>query len=78
MIALVRADLVVLARTAEVFIGDDRASLSAGGVAVVPQSAPHVVRNAGREPLRFVGADVVTRYDAVFEPDGGRERQAVS
>jgi quercetin dioxygenase-like cupin family protein len=73
--------IVILEGTAEVLVGDDRASLPAGGVAVVPESAPHEVRNEGQDPLRFVavyaGADVVTRYDSVVEPDGSRERQTV-
>src|SRR5215212_5455493 len=43
--------IVILAGTAEVVIGDDQASLPAGGVAVVPEGAPHEVRNAAEEPL---------------------------
>jgi quercetin dioxygenase-like cupin family protein len=74
--------IVILAGAAEVRIGDDHASLAAGGLAVVPEGAPHEVRNAGDEPLRFVavyaGADVVTRYDDVVQPDGSRERHTVS
>jgi quercetin dioxygenase-like cupin family protein len=74
--------IVILAGAAEVLIGDERASLPTGGVAVVPESAPHEVRNAGQEPLRFVavyaGADVVTRYEDVVQPDGSRERHTVS
>ena len=74
--------IVVLGGTAEVVAGDDRASLPAGGLAVVPESAPHQVRNPGQQPLRFLAvyasASVVTRYDAVVQPDGSRERQTVS
>jgi quercetin dioxygenase-like cupin family protein len=74
--------IVVLTGAAEVLIGDDRASVPAGGLAVVPEGAPHEVRNAGQEPLRFVAvyasADVVTRYEAAIEPDGSRERHTVS
>jgi quercetin dioxygenase-like cupin family protein len=74
--------IVVLAGAAEVLIGEDSASVPAGGVAVVPEGAPHEVRNAGQAPLRFLavyaGADVVTRYESVIQPDGSRERQTVS
>jgi quercetin dioxygenase-like cupin family protein len=74
--------IVILAGAAEVLIGDEQASLAAGGVAVVPEGASHEVRNAGDEPLRFVavyaGADVVTRYDDVVQPDGTRDRHTVS
>jgi quercetin dioxygenase-like cupin family protein len=74
--------IVVLAGAAEALVGDEAASIPAGGLAVVPENAPHEVRNAGQEPLRFVAvyasADVVTRYEAVVQPDGSRERQTVS
>jgi len=74
--------IVVLTGAAEILIGDDHAAVPAGGLAVVPESSPHEVCNAGQEPLRFVAvyasADVVTRYEAVIEPDGSRERHTVS
>jgi quercetin dioxygenase-like cupin family protein len=46
--------ILVLAGAADVTIGDERTELPAGGIAVVPKSAPHEVRNAGEETLRFV------------------------
>jgi quercetin dioxygenase-like cupin family protein len=74
--------IVILAGTAELLIGDERASLPMGGVAAVPENAPHEVRNAGRELLRFVAvyasASVLTRYEDVVQPEGSRERQTVS
>ena len=72
----------VVAGAAELLIGDECESLPTGGVAVVPENAPHEVRNAGQEPLRFVAVyaspSVVTRYEVVIQPDGSRERQTVS
>src|SRR5829696_380917 len=56
--------IVVVAGRGEVRVGDERAELSAGGIAVVPHGALHEVRNRGDEPLRFVAVyaapDVVT------------------
>jgi quercetin dioxygenase-like cupin family protein len=73
--------IVVVAGVAEVVVGDEAARLPAGGVAVVPEDAPHEVRNAGDGALRFVAvyasADVVTRYEREVHPDGSRERQTV-
>ena len=74
--------IVVVAGAAEVAVGDERAELPAGGLAVVPRDVPHEVRNAGHEPLRFVAVyaapDVVTRYERDVQPDGARERHTVS
>jgi quercetin dioxygenase-like cupin family protein len=70
--------VVVTSGVADVVVGDERATIAAGGIALVPQGVPHEVHNAGDEPLRFVaiyaGTDVVTRYERDVEPDGGRER----
>jgi quercetin dioxygenase-like cupin family protein len=74
--------IVVIAGTAELQVGDERAEVPAGGLAVVAEDAPHEVRNAGEEPLRFVAIyaspDVVTRYEREVQPDGTRERHTVS
>lgn len=74
--------IVVTAGIADVGVGDERATVSAGGLAVVPADVPHEVRNAGGGPLRFVALyaanDVTTRYDEVVQPDGSRERHTVS
>jgi quercetin dioxygenase-like cupin family protein len=73
--------VVVVSGTAAVQVGDESATVPAGGVALVPQDVPHQVRNAGDGPLRFVAvyaaADVVTRYEDEVQPDGGRERQTI-
>jgi quercetin dioxygenase-like cupin family protein len=73
--------IVVVAGTAEVQVGDERSTVSAGGIAVVPEDVPHEVRNAGDDALRFVAVyaepRVVTRYEGEIQPDGERERQTV-
>jgi quercetin dioxygenase-like cupin family protein len=72
--------VVVVSGEAEVSVEDDRARVRPGGVALVPKDAPHQVRSAGDEPLRFVavyaGTDVVTRYEDVVQPSGERELRA--
>lgn len=71
--------VVVIAGTAEVEVGGRRATVEAGGVALVPEDVPHEVRNAGDGDLRFAAVyasnDVVTRYEAPVQPDGARERR---
>jgi mannose-6-phosphate isomerase-like protein (cupin superfamily) len=47
--------LFFLAGQAAVTVGDLQAEVRAGEMAVVPAMAPHSVRNAGVEPLRFIG-----------------------
>jgi len=74
--------VVVVAGEAEIEVADQRARVSAGGLAVIPKEVPHEVRNAGGETLLFVAVyaepDVVTRYEQVIQPDGSRERHTVS
>jgi mannose-6-phosphate isomerase-like protein (cupin superfamily) len=71
--------IVVLGGRAEVTVGDERAELGAGGLALVPEGIAHEVRSTGDAPLRFVGlyasVDVVTRYETEVQPDGGHERR---
>jgi quercetin dioxygenase-like cupin family protein len=73
--------IVVVTGTAEVMVDEDRWTVSAGGVALVPEDVPHEVRNAGEDTLRFVAVyaapAVVTRYEADVLPDGERERRPV-
>ncbi|HYF27002.1 MAG TPA: cupin domain-containing protein [Baekduia sp.] len=74
--------VVVHQGVAEVEVAGERRQVTAGGLAVIPQDAPHEVRNAGEGPLRFVavyaGPDVVTRYQDEVQPDGSRERHTVN
>jgi quercetin dioxygenase-like cupin family protein len=73
--------IVVVSGTASVTVGDETATVPAGGVALVPADVPHEVRNAGAEPLRFAAVyadtDVVTRYEHEVAPDGSRERRPI-
>ena len=47
--------LLILAGEGEAHIGDERAHVRAGQMAVVPALAPHGIRNTGTEPLRVIG-----------------------
>ena len=71
--------IAVVAGSASVTVGDQTATVPAGGVALVPQNEPHEVRNAGDEPLRFIALyaanDVVTTYERPVQPGGERERK---
>jgi quercetin dioxygenase-like cupin family protein len=74
--------IAVVSGTAEVVVEDESSQVAAGGVAVVPKDAPHEVRNAGDDALRFVaiyaGTDVVSRYEEDVQPEGSRERKPVA
>ncbi len=66
---------------AEVVIEGTPAELREG-VAVVPEDAPHEVRNAGDDKLRFVAVyaapKVMTTYEQEVQPDGGKERESTA
>lgn len=47
--------LYIVEGEGEATIGEERASLSAGSLAVVPALAPHDIRNTGPIPLKVVG-----------------------
>ena len=70
--------IVVVDGVASVTVGDEEGEVPAGGVALVPESVPHEVRNAGDGPLRFVAlyadTEVVTTYEQTIQPGGERER----
>lgn len=74
--------IVVLTGDAEVRGDGPPASVSAGGLALIPADAVHEVRNVGDGLLRFVAvyaaADVVTRYEQPVQPDGVRERRPLA
>ena len=44
----------VLDGTYEVWLGDERRTISVGGCAIMPRGIPHGFRNAGETPGRFV------------------------
>ncbi len=74
--------IVVLEGRAEVQLGEERAQLPAGGVALVPEGEPHEVRNVDEGVLRFAAVyadvDVVTTYEQPVQPSGDRERSPVA
>src|SRR4051794_26571344 len=74
--------IVVVDGAAEVIVGDERKTVAAGDMALVPECVPHEVRNAGDGVLRFAAVyaapDVVTTYEAPVQPAGERERAATA
>ena len=55
--------------TARSTVGDERASLSTGALAVVPALVPHDIRNTGSIPLKVVGFFAGSALmHAFFEP----------
>jgi mannose-6-phosphate isomerase-like protein (cupin superfamily) len=74
--------IVVVRGRAEVTVDGTATEVGEGGIALVPECAPHSVRNIGEDVLRFVAVyadtDVTTTYEADVQPDGGRERTPVS
>ena len=53
----------------EVTVGDERATVSTGALAVVPAQVPHDVRNTGSTPLKVVGFFAGSALmHAFFEP----------
>jgi quercetin dioxygenase-like cupin family protein len=59
--------LLVLAGRVEASVGDERVELAAGECAVVPEMAPHGLRNVGDEPARVVGVFPNDELTATFE-----------
>jgi quercetin dioxygenase-like cupin family protein len=68
--------LLVVSGTGEAMIGDERATLRPGTLAVVPALAPHGVENTGDEKLRIVGffssSTVLSAFDEPMAPFGTR------
>lgn len=66
--------ILVLAGTLEGRIGDERAVLSAGNVALVPTMAPHTFRNIGDSVARVAGVfpepRLVSTFEATWQPAG--------
>ena len=69
--------LVILEGEAEATVGDERGTLRAGDVAVVPPSMPHDVRNVGDGPLRVFGAFAGSTVVHVFEDAPGPDAPQV-
>lgn len=68
--------VLVLEGTAEAITGEQRTTLSAGQMALVPASVPHDVKNVGDGPMRFVGffasSTLVSVFDDPIAPIGRR------
>jgi quercetin dioxygenase-like cupin family protein len=68
--------LVVLSGEIEAVIGEDRALLAAGGLAVVPAMVPHEAINIGAGTARVAGIfssnTIVAQFEDEFEQTGGR------
>jgi quercetin dioxygenase-like cupin family protein len=65
--------LLILAGTVEVSVGEERGRLAQGEVAVVPEMAPHDLRNIGDGTVKVLGffgrANFVATFDEMFLPD---------
>ncbi len=59
--------LIVLAGEVEATIGDERATLSAGGLAIVPGMVPHSVKSTGDEPAKVIGVFAGRKLESTFE-----------
>jgi quercetin dioxygenase-like cupin family protein len=68
--------LVVLSGEIEAVVGDERALLGAGGLAVVPAMVPHEAVNVGAGPARVAGVfpsnTIIAEFEDDFEQTGGR------
>ena len=66
--------VLILGGTAEAIVGDERANLSTGDLALIPAMAPHDIVNIGNEPVRVVGffssATTVAVFDDPLAPIG--------
>ena len=62
----------VTAGAGEAVIGDERAPVEAGSLALIPSMVPHDVVNTGDEPLRVVGffssSTVLSTFEEPFAP----------
>jgi quercetin dioxygenase-like cupin family protein len=68
--------VLVLEGEAEVVVGDERARVTAGAVALIPSTVPHDIANVGPGRLRVIGffssAAVVSVFDETLLPFGTR------
>jgi quercetin dioxygenase-like cupin family protein len=68
--------VLVLDGTLQVTIGEDRGTLSAGELTLVPAMVPHSVRNSGTGTSRAIGflasAHVISTFEQALLPSGLR------
>ena len=66
--------LYVVAGEGEAEVGDERAPVRAGDLAVVPAMVPHAVVNTGDETLKVVGffceSEITSVFEAPLQPMG--------
>jgi quercetin dioxygenase-like cupin family protein len=66
--------LLVLEGEGEAHVGDERALVRAGQLAIVPAMAPHGIRNVGDTTLRVLGffssSTVVSTFEGPLGPEG--------
>ena len=64
--------LYIVAGVGEAHVGDERAIVAAGDLAVVPSMVPHGLRNVGTTTLRAIGffadATIVSTFEDTVEP----------
>jgi mannose-6-phosphate isomerase-like protein (cupin superfamily) len=65
--------LLILEGAVEVSVGEEKAKLSKGEIAVAPKMAPHDLRNVGKEKARVLGFfgganNIVATFDEVWLP----------
>ena len=66
--------LYIVAGEGEARVGDQRARVQAGDLAVIPAMVPHGIANAGDETLRVVGffceSEIVSTFEEPLQPMG--------
>jgi quercetin dioxygenase-like cupin family protein len=69
--------LYIVAGQAEAEVGDERGSVRAGDLAVIPAMIPHGLVNVGEEPLRVVGffseSEIISTFNEPIQPIGQAE-----
>ena len=66
--------LYIVAGEGEAQLGDERARVRAGDLAVIPAMVPHGIANTGDEPLKVVGffceSTIVSTFEDLVQPLG--------
>ena len=69
--------LYIVAGHAEAEVGDERASVRAGDLAVIPAMVPHGLVNVGEEPVKVVGffcePEIISTFEEPMQPIGQTE-----
>lgn len=65
---------LILSGTAEISTDDDKTTVDAGGIVVIPARVPHDIRNIGSDILQVAyflsSATIVTVFEDRFGPEG--------